>query len=60
MIIRIQIFLTGLLLRVIKRMIFNKIATEAHARWDLEELEIRRNQVKAEIKKLKRRKKGGR
>ena len=56
MIIRIQILLNELLLRVIKRMIFNKIATEAHAKWDLEDLEIRRDQIEADIKKLKRKK----
>ena len=56
MALRLQIFLNELLLRVVKRMIANKISTEAHAKWDLEDLEIRRDQIEADIKKLKRKK----
>jgi len=52
MIIRIQILLNELLLRVIKRMIFNEIVRGNEGAVKLEELRIRREQVEGDLEKL--------
>ena len=54
--IRIQILLNELLLRVVRRMIVNEGVKGRLAELKIEELEIRRDQIIEEIAKLKRKK----